>query len=124
MSFLRAGRSLRDKVRSFGHSAGAQSRAAAPSHREESAEVAWASVSDAPWDASLGRCSRHVSPGVGLGEDPGHAGETMSLGWPGNASGSHLEELEEVSGEIGHGLVRGMSLSALALANYISGGSE
>ncbi|KAI3356446.1 hypothetical protein L3Q82_017657 [Scortum barcoo] len=26
--------------------------------------------------------------GGGLGEDPGHAGETMSLGWPGNASGS------------------------------------
>ncbi|KAI3352514.1 hypothetical protein L3Q82_005199 [Scortum barcoo] len=23
-----------------------------------------------------------------LGEDPGHAGETMSLSWPGNASGS------------------------------------
>ncbi|KAI3353416.1 hypothetical protein L3Q82_019282, partial [Scortum barcoo] len=22
------------------------------------------------------------------GEDPGHAGETMPLGWPGNASGS------------------------------------
>ncbi|KAI3363813.1 hypothetical protein L3Q82_001418 [Scortum barcoo] len=55
-------------------------------HREESAEVAWASVSDAPW-TSLGRCSRHVPPGGGLGEDPGHAGETMSLGWPGNASG-------------------------------------
>ncbi|KAI3369545.1 hypothetical protein L3Q82_007754 [Scortum barcoo] len=33
-----------------------------------------------------------------LGEDPGHAGETMSLSWPGNASGSPLEELEEVSG--------------------------
>ncbi|KAI3355481.1 hypothetical protein L3Q82_018317 [Scortum barcoo] len=33
------------------------------------------------------------------GEDPGHAGETMSLGWPGNASGVPLEELEEVSGE-------------------------
>ncbi|KAI3359801.1 hypothetical protein L3Q82_014174 [Scortum barcoo] len=51
MSFLRrvAGRSLRDRVRSFGHSGGARSRAAAPSHREESAEVAWASVSDAPW---------------------------------------------------------------------------
>ncbi|KAI3355289.1 hypothetical protein L3Q82_018144 [Scortum barcoo] len=32
------------------------------------------------------------------GEDPGHAGETMSLGWPGNASESPLEELEEVSG--------------------------
>ncbi|KAI3356712.1 hypothetical protein L3Q82_003310 [Scortum barcoo] len=36
--------------------------------------------------------------GGGLGEDQGHAGETMSLGWPGNASGSPLEELEEVSG--------------------------
>ncbi|KAI3369117.1 hypothetical protein L3Q82_025441 [Scortum barcoo] len=33
-----------------------------------------------------------------LEEDPGHAGETMPLGWPGNASGSPLEELEEVSG--------------------------
>ena len=33
------------------------------------------------------------------GEDPGHAGGTMSLGWPGNASGSPPEELEEVSGE-------------------------
>ncbi|KAI3357885.1 hypothetical protein L3Q82_016265 [Scortum barcoo] len=73
--------------------------AAAPSHREEeSAEVAWASVSDAPWSASLGRCSRHVPPGGGLGEDPGHAGETMSLGWPGNASRVPPEELEEVSG--------------------------
>ncbi|KAI3356023.1 hypothetical protein L3Q82_017295 [Scortum barcoo] len=41
--------SLRDRVRSSGHSGGARSRAAAPSHREESAEVAWASVSDAPW---------------------------------------------------------------------------
>ncbi|KAI3372595.1 hypothetical protein L3Q82_023066, partial [Scortum barcoo] len=45
-------------------------------------------------------CSRHVPPGGGLGEDPGHAGETMSLGWPGNAStqGVPPEELEEVSG--------------------------
>ncbi|KAI3354199.1 hypothetical protein L3Q82_018738 [Scortum barcoo] len=33
------------------------------------------------------------------GEDPGHyAGETMSLGWPGNASEVPPEELEEVSG--------------------------
>ncbi|KAI3356858.1 hypothetical protein L3Q82_003341 [Scortum barcoo] len=32
-----------------------------------------------------------------LGEDPGHAGETMSLSWPGNARGPP-EELEEVSG--------------------------
>ncbi|KAI3377174.1 hypothetical protein L3Q82_009086 [Scortum barcoo] len=52
MSFLRrvAGRSLRDRVRSsvtLGRSS--RVRAAAPSHREESAEVAWASVSDAPW---------------------------------------------------------------------------
>ncbi|KAI3368114.1 hypothetical protein L3Q82_007841 [Scortum barcoo] len=31
-------------------------------------------------------------------EDPGHAGETMSLGWPGNAFGIPPEELEEVSG--------------------------
>ncbi|KAI3361713.1 hypothetical protein L3Q82_001949 [Scortum barcoo] len=35
-----------------------------------------------------------------LGEDPGHAGETMSLGWPGNASGIPPEELEEVSGQL------------------------
>uniref|UniRef100_A0A3Q3JRI9 C2H2-type domain-containing protein n=1 Tax=Monopterus albus TaxID=43700 RepID=A0A3Q3JRI9_MONAL len=35
--------------------------------------------------AFLGRCSRHVPPGGGPGEDPGHAGGTMSLGWPGNA---------------------------------------
>ncbi|KAI3352014.1 hypothetical protein L3Q82_020839, partial [Scortum barcoo] len=49
-----------------------------------------------PWDASLGRCSRRVPPGGGLGEDPGHAGETMSLklAWerlgdpPGRAGGS------------------------------------
>ncbi|KAI3376749.1 hypothetical protein L3Q82_000352 [Scortum barcoo] len=89
MSFLRrvAGRSLRDRGEKLGHSGGARSRAAAPSHREESAEVAWASVFGCPLDASLGRCSRHVPPGGGLGEDPGHAGETMSLGWPGNASG-------------------------------------
>ncbi|KAI3377434.1 hypothetical protein L3Q82_008412 [Scortum barcoo] len=39
-----------------------------------------------------------VPPGGGPGEDPGHAGETMSLGWPGNASGIPPEELEEVSG--------------------------
>ncbi|KAI3361870.1 hypothetical protein L3Q82_002194 [Scortum barcoo] len=38
-----------------------------------------------PREVFLGK---HVPPGGGLGEDPGHAGETMSLGWPGNASGS------------------------------------
>ncbi|KAI3366678.1 hypothetical protein L3Q82_009215 [Scortum barcoo] len=35
-----AGRSLRDRVRSFGHSGGARSRAAAPSHRERS-QLRW-----------------------------------------------------------------------------------
>ncbi|KAI3362543.1 hypothetical protein L3Q82_012817, partial [Scortum barcoo] len=82
----------------LGHSGGARSRAAAPSHREESAEVAQCICFGCPLDASLGRCSRHVPPGGGLGEDPGHTGETMSFSWPGNASGSPLEELEEVSG--------------------------
>ncbi|KAI3358380.1 hypothetical protein L3Q82_014696 [Scortum barcoo] len=37
--------------------------------------------------------------GGGLGEDPGHAGETMSLGWPGKRLGVPPEELEEVSGK-------------------------
>ncbi|KAI3376467.1 hypothetical protein L3Q82_016926 [Scortum barcoo] len=49
-------------------------------------------------ECSVRRCSRHVPPGGGPGEDPGHAGETMSLSWPGNASGVPPEELEEVSG--------------------------
>ncbi|MEQ2296823.1 hypothetical protein AMECASPLE_028351 [Ameca splendens] len=39
-------------------------------------------------DAFLGRCSRHVPPGGGPGDGPGHAGGTVSLGWPGNALGS------------------------------------
>lgn len=34
-------------------------------------------------DASLGRCSRHPY----LGGDPGHAGETIHLSWPGNDTG-------------------------------------
>uniref|UniRef100_A0A3B5LMI1 Myosin tail domain-containing protein n=1 Tax=Xiphophorus couchianus TaxID=32473 RepID=A0A3B5LMI1_9TELE len=38
-------------------------------------------------DTSLMRCSGHVPPGGGPGEDPGHAGETMSLGWPRNGPG-------------------------------------
>ncbi|MEQ2288888.1 hypothetical protein AMECASPLE_027512 [Ameca splendens] len=44
-----------------------------------------------PLDAFLGRCSRHLTPGGG----PGDAGGTMSLGWPGNALGSPLEEVSE-----------------------------
>jgi len=39
-------------------------------------------------DASLVRCSGHVPLGRDPGEDPGHVGETMSLGWPRNTSGS------------------------------------
>ncbi|KAK3557981.1 hypothetical protein QTP86_005631 [Hemibagrus guttatus] len=39
-------------------------------------------------DVSLERCSGHAPSGRGPGEDPGHAGETMSFGWPGNALGS------------------------------------
>ncbi|KAI3367554.1 hypothetical protein L3Q82_026397, partial [Scortum barcoo] len=39
-----------------------------------------------------GRLPREVFQACPTGrrprEDPGHAGETMSLGWPGNASGS------------------------------------
>ncbi|MED6253265.1 hypothetical protein ATANTOWER_025480, partial [Ataeniobius toweri] len=68
----------------LGHPGGARSRAAAPPHREEPVEVAWASIPD----AFLGRCSSHVPPGGGPGDGPGHAGGTMSLGWPGNALGS------------------------------------
>ncbi|KAI3377437.1 hypothetical protein L3Q82_008415 [Scortum barcoo] len=45
-----------------------------------------------------GRCSRHVPPGGGLGEDPGHAGEdyVSRLAW--ERLGVPPEELEEVSG--------------------------
>ncbi|KAI3365319.1 hypothetical protein L3Q82_010409, partial [Scortum barcoo] len=71
-----AGRSLRDRGEKLGH-------------REELSSGR---------DAAAPSACRHVPPGGGLGEDPGHAGETMSLGWPGNASGSLPEELEEVSG--------------------------
>ncbi|KAI3371791.1 hypothetical protein L3Q82_024345, partial [Scortum barcoo] len=60
--------------------------------REESAEVAWASVSDAPWTPP---CPTGRRPG----EDPGHAGETMSLSAGlGTPRGPPGGELEEVSG--------------------------
>ncbi|KAI3363190.1 hypothetical protein L3Q82_011825 [Scortum barcoo] len=81
------------------HSGGARSRAAAPSFSIERSQLRWLGSGiyfGCPLDASLGRCSRRVPPGGGLGEDPGHAGETMSLGlaWerlgdpPGRAGGS------------------------------------
>ncbi|KAI3365316.1 hypothetical protein L3Q82_010406, partial [Scortum barcoo] len=82
------------------HSGGARSRAAAPSHREESAEVAWASglISDAPLDASLGRCSRRVPPGEGpVGRPRTRWRDYVSrLAW--ERLGIPPEELEEVSG--------------------------
>lgn len=33
------------------------------------------------------RCSGHIPPVGGRGDVPRHTGETMSHGWPGNASG-------------------------------------
>jgi len=46
-----------------------------------------------------GRLPGEVFRAPDPGEDPGHVGETMSLCWPGNASGSPPEELEEVAGD-------------------------
>ncbi len=93
MSFLRrvAGRSLRDRVRS---SVTREELGVEPLllHIERS-QLRWLGyLFGCPRDAFLGRCSWHVPPGGDPGEDPGHAGVTMSLGWPGNAL-----ELEEVS---------------------------
>ncbi|KAI3359105.1 hypothetical protein L3Q82_002648 [Scortum barcoo] len=43
-----------------------------------------------------------------LGEDPGHAGETMSLGWPGNASGSPRKSWRKCLGlELGRRAISG-----------------
>ncbi|KAK3522071.1 hypothetical protein QTP70_022607, partial [Hemibagrus guttatus] len=66
------------------HLGGARSRAAAPPHQKGTVEVARASISDASWTSPCGGV-----PGMPYREEnPGHAGETMSLGWPENASGS------------------------------------
>ncbi|KAI3355814.1 hypothetical protein L3Q82_004221 [Scortum barcoo] len=97
-----AGRSLRDRGEKLGHSGGARSRAAALLRIERS-QLRWLGHL---FRMPPGRLPREVfqacpPPGGGLGEDPGHAGETMSLDWPGNAWGSPRippEELEEVSG--------------------------
>ena len=89
MSFLRrvAGLSLRDRVRS---SVIREEIRVEPLllHIERS-QLRWLGhLVRSLLDASLVRCSGHVPPGGGPGEDPGHAGGTMSLGWPGNALGS------------------------------------
>ncbi|KAK3528789.1 hypothetical protein QTP70_011573 [Hemibagrus guttatus] len=100
MSFLRrvAGRSLRDRVRS---------------------SVTWEELGVEPlllhiergqlrWLGHLFRMSPGRLPGEVFrvcptgkrpGENPGHAGETMSFGWPGNALGGPPEELKEVARE-------------------------
>lgn len=49
-------------------------------------------------EASLERCSRHVPSGGEPGEEPGHAGATRSLGWPGNTTPVPPDELEKVTG--------------------------
>ncbi|MED6280828.1 hypothetical protein CHARACLAT_014914 [Characodon lateralis] len=49
-----AGHSRRDRARSSAIRIGAWSRAAAPPHREEPVEVAWASIPDASWTPSSG----------------------------------------------------------------------
>ncbi|KAI3366230.1 hypothetical protein L3Q82_010039, partial [Scortum barcoo] len=65
---------------------------------QESAKVARASVWDAPLDASLGRCSRHVPPGGGPGktQDARWRDYVSQLAW--ELLGVPPEELEEVSG--------------------------
>uniref|UniRef100_A0A672J4N9 Optineurin n=1 Tax=Salarias fasciatus TaxID=181472 RepID=A0A672J4N9_SALFA len=62
-------------------------------------------------DASLGRFSGHVPPGGHPGEDPGHAGETMSLSWPGNALGSSRKSWRKClgTGKSGHLCVEGVN---------------
>ncbi|KAI3355041.1 hypothetical protein L3Q82_017918 [Scortum barcoo] len=73
-------------------------RAAAPSRIERS-QLRWLGHL---FRVPPGRLPREVfqacPTGRRPGEDPGHAGETMSLSWPGNAYGIPPEELEEVSG--------------------------
>ncbi|KAK3520189.1 hypothetical protein QTP70_017925 [Hemibagrus guttatus] len=88
MSFLRrvVGRSLRDRVRS---SVTREELGVQPLFLHiERGQLRWLGHL---FRMPPGRLPGEVfwaCPGRGPGEDPGHAGETMSLGWPGNASGS------------------------------------
>ena len=98
MSFLRrvARFSLRDRKRS---TAIREELGVAPLLlRSERSRMRWFDLGCLP-DASLARCSGHVPLVSGSQEDPGHAGGTMSLSWPGNTSGSPPEELDKVAGE-------------------------
>ncbi|KAK3535383.1 hypothetical protein QTP70_011279 [Hemibagrus guttatus] len=81
MSFLHrvVGRSLRDRVRS------------SVTQEELGVEPLLLHIERGQlrWLGHLFRMPPGRLPGDGgPGEDPGHAGETMSFGWPGNASGS------------------------------------
>ncbi|KAI3374811.1 hypothetical protein L3Q82_021033 [Scortum barcoo] len=90
MSFLRrvAGLSLRDRVRSFDHSARSFGVEPLLLHIERS-QLRWLGHL---FRMPPGRLPREVFQACPTGrrprEDPGHAGETISLSWPGNASGS------------------------------------
>lgn len=80
------GHSLRDRVRSsLTRKVLGVEPLAAPPHREEPAEVAKASVSDAPWQPPWGGVSSMSHQEETPGEEPGHAAETASLGCPGCA---------------------------------------
>ena len=86
--FLRrvAGRSLRDRVRS---SVTREELGVEPLllHIERS-QLRCLGHIGCPLDSSLGRCSWHAPLGGDPEEVPGHAGVTMSHGWPGNTLGS------------------------------------
>ena len=89
MSFLRrvAGLSLRDRVRSsvIWEELGVDPLLL----RVEKSQMRWLGhLVRIPPGRLLGEVFRARPTGRDPGEDPGHAGETMSLGWPGNALGS------------------------------------
>ncbi|KAK5612596.1 hypothetical protein CRENBAI_010852, partial [Crenichthys baileyi] len=82
----------------LGHPGGAQSRAAAPPHREEPVEVAQASISDASWTPSSGGVpgTSHREEAQGTAQDT-LEGLCLSAGL--GTPWAPPEELEEVSGE-------------------------
>ena len=84
MSFLHrvAGRSLKDRVRS------------SVSWEELGVELRW--LEHLFWMPP--GCSWHVPPGRDPEEEPGHAGVTMSLSWPGNALGSSWKSWRKCPG--------------------------
>ncbi|KAI3365412.1 hypothetical protein L3Q82_010501 [Scortum barcoo] len=55
------------------------------------------------------------------GEDPGHAGETMSLGWPGNASGSPRKSWRKCLGSLSRVLDSATVTRESSSANHRAG---